>query len=118
MNIDSIKTKLEAEKKLLETELASLGSFDPETKEWDATPEPETSGPEADDNDLADRFEDFEDKSAKTGELQTRLAEVVAAIERVEDGTYGKCKVCQAPIEAERIEANPAADTCVAHKEL
>jgi DnaK suppressor protein len=118
MNIDSIKSTLEGEKKVLETELHSLGAFDTETKEWEAVPEAETSGPEADDNDLADRFEDFEDKSAKTDELQKRLHSVTGAIERIENGTYGVCRVCQAQIEPERLTANPAADTCIAHKEM
>jgi RNA polymerase-binding transcription factor DksA len=35
------------------------------------------------------------------------------AVERVEQGTYGRCSVCGEPIPAERLEAIPGADTCV-----
>ncbi len=42
------------------------------------------------------------------------LAEIDAALRRVADGTYGICAVCGRPIAAERLEARPAARTCVA----
>jgi DnaK suppressor protein len=35
------------------------------------------------------------------------------AVERVEQGTYGRCSVCGKVIPAERLEAIPGADTCV-----
>ena len=35
------------------------------------------------------------------------------AVERVEQGTYGRCSVCGETIPAERLEAIPDADTCV-----
>lgn len=118
MHTDTSKAKLLEEKKVLEEELSHLGSFNKETNDWEATPEPEANGPESDENDLADRFEDFEDRSAKTEELESRLKSVNAALERIASGTYGICRVCQSSIEADRLQANPAADTCIAHKEL
>lgn len=41
------------------------------------------------------------------------LADVEAALARVEDGTYGACLDCSAPIPVERLEAMPAAGYCV-----
>ncbi|GLZ44942.1 DnaK suppressor protein [Actinomycetospora sp. NBRC 106375] len=41
------------------------------------------------------------------------LAEVDAARARVDAGTYGACERCGRPIAAERLEARPAARTCV-----
>lgn len=35
------------------------------------------------------------------------------AVERIEQGTYGRCSVCGEAIPAERLEAIPDADTCV-----
>lgn len=35
------------------------------------------------------------------------------AVERVEQGTYGRCSVCGEAIPAERLEAIPDTDTCV-----
>lgn len=42
-----------------------------------------------------------------------QLAEVKAAVERLEAGTYGVCEVCGRPVGEERLEARPAARTCV-----
>ncbi|GAB3830152.1 TraR/DksA family transcriptional regulator [Dactylosporangium cerinum] len=42
-----------------------------------------------------------------------RLAELDAALERVEAGTFGRCERCGRPIPAERLEIRPSARTCV-----
>jgi DnaK suppressor protein len=41
------------------------------------------------------------------------LAEITAAQARVAAGTYGTCERCGRPIAPERLEARPAARTCV-----
>ncbi|MDM7853456.1 TraR/DksA family transcriptional regulator [Cellulomonas alba] len=43
-----------------------------------------------------------------------RLAEIDAALERVDSGRYGVCERCGAPIAAARLAVRPAAATCVA----
>lgn len=43
--------------------------------------------------------------------LQTRLTDVNAALGKIEAGTFGICEVSGEPIEADRLEANPAART-------
>lgn len=47
--------------------------------------------------------------------LQVRghVAEVEAAVQRLECGTYGICERCGQPIPKARLEARPAARTCV-----
>ncbi len=56
---------------------------------------------------------------SQTGALvrqaEQHLAEVDAALARVEDGSWGLCAVCGEPIAAGRLEARPTARTCVAH---
>lgn len=42
-----------------------------------------------------------------------QVAEIDAAIGRVDDGTYGVCVRCGRPIGRERLAARPAAATCV-----
>jgi DnaK suppressor protein len=111
MKIDIIKTKLETEKKLLENELASIGRVD-KTGDWEATPEEQTTGPEADENDLADRSEDFEERSGILDPLEKRLADINKALKKIEDGNFGICEVCGKKIEEDRLEINPAATTC------
>lgn len=66
--------KIKEEIEVLKGELDGLGLFDPETKTWNAVA-PRESGEEteSDDNDLADRFEDFDERSAKIAVLFARL---------------------------------------------
>jgi DnaK suppressor protein len=114
MKTDTYKTKLEEELKTLESELASLGQIDEETGEWEAVPETQTA-PEADENDLSDRSEDFEERSSTVDTLKVRLQDVHDALAKIASGTYGTCEVSGETIEEDRLEANPAARTCKAH---
>ena len=41
------------------------------------------------------------------------LAEIDAALERIEDGTFGTCRSCGRPIAPERLEAIPWATQCI-----
>jgi DnaK suppressor protein len=42
-----------------------------------------------------------------------QLAEIDAALKRIEDGTYGTCVVCGKPIGDERLEALPWTRYCI-----
>ena len=44
------------------------------------------------------------------------LAEIEAALGRIDDGTYGTCASCGKPIAAERLEAVPYATLCIDDK--
>ena len=46
-------------------------------------------------------------------QARVHLAEVDAALGRVEDGTYGVCESCGQPIAPGRLEARPVARTCI-----
>jgi DnaK suppressor protein len=45
--------------------------------------------------------------------MQVTRADVVRALEKLDDGTYGVCDVCGKPIPAGRLEALPWAVLCV-----
>ncbi len=111
-----IKEKLENERDMLLGELADMGRLDPETGEWQATPE-EISAPQADENDKADRFEDFEARSSMIKTLEPRLNLILKALKGLNRDSFGKCEVCKKDIEVARMEANPAARTCKKHLE-
>ena len=114
MDTQYFKEKLLGEKKLVEVELGEVGILNQDTNEWEAKPQNvDESAPDA--NDLGDRFEDFEEKTSQVGALSARLASIERALTNIDSDTYGTCRVCGAEIEAERLEANPAAETCVAH---
>ncbi len=114
MNTQSFKEKLEIEKKSLEEELSQIGIFNTETNVWEATPDQDMMG-EIDDNDAADRFEDFEERTAMVTTLQSRLGDINIALGKIESNTFGMCEVCNSPIEDDRLNANPAARTDKAH---
>ncbi|CAI9416054.1 TraR/DksA family transcriptional regulator [Nocardioides sp. T2.26MG-1] len=54
-----------------------------------------------------------EQVAALVRQAEQHLAEVEAALARVEDGTYGRCVVCGRPIPEERLEVRPTAAACV-----
>src|SRR3989344_3154926 len=70
---------------------------------------------EPDPNDKADELEEYETNTAILKELEIRFNEVKDALKRIEEGNYGVCSICGKAIESARLEANPAATTCVEH---
>lgn len=46
---------------------------------------------------------------------EEEVEEIKAALQAIEDGTYGRCQVCDEEIPYERLEALPTALTCIEH---
>ena len=113
---NKIKEKLETEKNKLVEQLGDIGRYDPETGDWEAVPE-ENPVPESDQNDMADRFEDYEGRSSTLNILEQRLKKVLDALKGLGRKSFGRCEVCGKDIETDRMEANPAAKTCKEHIE-
>ena len=114
MNIEHFRTRLTEEKATLEAELATVGRKNPSNpNDWEAVPE--ETGLEADPNDRADQMEELGNNTAILRDLENRYNDVLAALARIEDGTYGTCTVSGEPIEEDRLEADPAAATSKAH---
>jgi RNA polymerase-binding transcription factor DksA len=49
----------------------------------------------------------------RSADLQVTIAEIDAALARIDDGTYGSCVQCGAAIPEERLELRPFAGRCV-----
>ena len=114
LDIQYFKTRLEAEKVRLEAELNELGQRDPsKASDWNAQPS-DTSEISFRDE-VADRFEDQDERKETELSLEERLTNINLALTKIEAGSYGLCQVDQEPIEADRLEANPAAQTCKKH---
>jgi len=109
-----IKESLEKERDIILEELRGMGKLNTDTGEWEATPE-EQDGPQADQNDMADRFEDFESRSSMIKTLGPRLNTILKSLKNINRDSFGKCEVCKKTIESDRLEANPAARTCKKH---
>lgn len=106
------KIKLEEEKKLLEEELSSLGKVD-NRGDWEATPESEEIFQEVQDEaDMAERSEDYTERSDKLNLLEKRLASIEKALNKIRSGNYGVCEICGDNIESDRLSVNPSAITC------
>ena len=52
--------------------------------------------------------------AALIDQARARLSEIESALQRIDEGSYGRCERCGDPIGAERLAARPAATTCVA----
>lgn len=46
---------------------------------------------------------------------QRDIVLIEAALKRLADGEYGYCVTCGEPVEAERLQLNPATPFCLAH---
>lgn len=117
MDFDKYKSLLLAEKARLEKELNIIGYKDPNHPgEWEIKA-PDMNTMTSDQSELADMFEELESQTGLEVQLEDRYKHIVSALDRIENGKYGVCVVCNKPIEENRLEANPVAQTCIEHKE-
>lgn len=111
---NKMKERLEAEKALVESELATVAHKGTTPGDWEPSAgEIDHSATEKDET--ADAIEQFEVNTEITKELEIRLGEINRALEKFETGTYGVCEISGEPIEEDRLEANPSARTCKTH---
>jgi len=115
--LQSLREALETEQVSLREELAMYGKQDATTGEWEgSSADAATSGEEdSDPVDVADQIEEMVVNVPLVADLGKRAHDIEHALERMIDGTYGTCEVCHEPIPLERLHANPAARTCIAH---
>lgn len=109
--LEELRGALEAEKDSLEEELAEYGKN--VGGDWEG--KSESKGEEADSSDAADNIEQLATNVPLVEELEKRYREITHALSRTKEGTYGKCEVCGQDIPYDRLEANPAARTCIDH---
>jgi DnaK suppressor protein len=61
----------------------------------------------------ADEVTNYEDNLAIEHSLEENLREIDAALDRIENGTYGICTDCNKLMTIERLEAMPEATLCI-----
>lgn len=114
-----LKKSLEEEHEKLLTELKSIATADPKIKgNWNAKyPQFETGeyGSHSSLEGEADEFEEYEVRLEAEHSLESRLLQTNKALERLAQGTYGKCLKCGKEITVERLKANLAAEFCLNH---
>jgi DnaK suppressor protein len=101
-DLADLQAQLEEERSHLARELAELGHGD-------------TGGLSYDSNfaDTSQVTAERGEAEALAGELKDALKEVQAALDRMGEGTYGRCERCGQQIGLARLEAKPAARLCI-----
>ena len=103
MNIDELKQKLLQKKRELQANIARL----------------EGEARDSGEAEVRDSTDDATSAQGASESLQEEslesetLIQVEDALQRMEDGTYGKCSACGRPIEPARLEAVPWAAYCL-----
>ena len=107
--IQQLKTRLEEELESVERQLTEHGA---------------ATGANGVEVDLDEGFADSAQATAERSEqlalveqLQEHRRDVMEALTRIGDGTYGKCQRCGQDIPFERLEALPTATLCVTCKQ-
>jgi DnaK suppressor protein len=93
---------LEEERSSLEAQLAELGYGEQGKIEYDAN--------------FADTSQVTAERSeaeALANQLKEALDDVLKALRKIEQGTYGICERCGQPISEARLEAKPASAYCI-----
>jgi DnaK suppressor protein len=100
---DPVRAELERERELLREKVHELDS-------------------RGDDLEYDDNFADSAQVAAEMGEnrvlydqLRRDLDDIEKALERLDEGTYGPCEVCNSQISADRLEVMPATRRCIEH---
>lgn len=105
VNYESIRAQLQTELESVEHQLQEHGS------------ELDGDGIEVQvDEGFADSAQATTERSeflALVDQLRTQRADLVAALQRIDEGTYSKCENCGNDIPFERLEARPTARLCV-----
>jgi RNA polymerase-binding transcription factor DksA len=120
MDTQTYKEKLEREAEVLIGELKTVGRINPDNpSDWEAVSvDPEdVQDNRSDPNDSADNIEQYEENTAILKQLETRFNDVKSALTKIKEGRYGTCEIGGEQIEKERLDADPAARTCMNHME-
>lgn len=114
-NTQRFKYALEKERENIENQLKTIGRKNPiNSADWEAVG-PDMNRDRADETEVADNIEQYQNNSAVVENLEKQLNEVKNALQRIDNGTYGICEVSGEMIEEDRLEANPSARTCKIH---
>lgn len=114
--LEELRSALEIDKENLEEELASHGRVQTDTGDWEGA-SIGFEGEEADPNDVGDQIEELATNVPLVEELEDKHRDVIDALEKMDEGVYGICEVCNEPIPLDRLKANPSARTDIEHAE-
>ena len=109
--LQELRTQLDSEKLRLEQELARIANPTGTPGEYETRFE--DIGRE--DGDSETETEQYIDNIAVENTLEQKLQDVIEALDRMEDGSYGKCVECGDAVAIDRLRAYPSAKICMNH---
>ncbi|WP_172632335.1 TraR/DksA family transcriptional regulator [Dictyobacter arantiisoli] len=112
IDVEKMKQRLETLRTELEDSLKQLPIAQPFPD--NANAEDDTVG---DTEDLAVDSQEMQQEQSIKQDQEYQLSEVKAALQRIQDGTYGRCVVDGAEIPVKRLEAIPWASRCIKDEE-
>ncbi len=110
MNTEEARTRLLTERARIEALRMAAGRLTADAQE--AT-ERELSSAEQHPSELASETIGLELDQSVQKHAELELAELEAAVKRVDSGSYGNCEACGKPISEARLEAIPTARLCI-----
>ncbi len=105
--LNKFKKNLEYRKKILLKNISQLGKKNKEG-EYEVIRKEYGNSDDENSEEISDMLEDGTTLSMLEGELD----QIEKALNRIEDGNYGKCLKCGKSIEEKRLEVNPSAIYC------
>ncbi len=109
------KSKLEEQLTSLNSELGEIGIYDHITDTWTAVPEEDNGADDADENENADYTEAWDERRSTFSALEHEYRDIKRALTKIQAGAYGRCEIGGETIEEKRLQAKPAARTCITH---
>lgn len=113
--LETLKEKLEKEKKEIEEGLRGFAEKDEKLKgDWDSKYPARNEGSAGSQilEEAADEVEEYVTRLPIEHSLETRLQKIDIALEKIKKGKYGKCEKCAKEISKERLEVYPASPFC------
>jgi len=117
LDLKHFQEKLEAEAAALEKDLEKIARRNPKNPaDWEIKPADAAEEDTEFRDEVAEQLEAFDERLEIEINLEKQLRNIKHALAKIPDGgQYGKCEVCGQMIEIERLETNPAAQTCKKH---
>ena len=105
MDVSTARKRLEGTRDELDRSIMVLQDDRPLEERGEFAPDPADAG---------SNLSETERTEAVITVAKQQLAEVLDALHRIDDGTYGTCADCGKPVPEGRLEAKPEAARCVA----
>jgi len=111
--ISELKKKLEEEQALLKKDLLKFADKDKKIPDDYDTRFPNFGDRSSSPDENANETEAYEKLLAIEYALELRLKDVNSSLKKIKENNYGNCEICKKEIELKRLNANPAAKTCL-----